>query len=142
MALKGRKPMRLLIALAFIGISFSAHSSGMISFQKIRTDDGRIIYSNIEKRCFSNGRLICLNYHPIFSGRQPARTRQNANSAGGQLKSSTTTDLPFLGSPPVKKSSSNICHPKGGQYYPMTINNFTPYSSMKECIESGGREAN
>ncbi len=142
MALKGRKPMRLLIALAFIGISLSAHSSGMISFQKIRTDDGRIIYSNIEKRCFSNGRLTCLNYHPVLGGGHPARAKQNANSAGGQLKSSTTNNLPILGSPPVKKSNTDICHPKGGQYYPVTINGFTPYSSMEECIESGGRVAN
>lgn len=40
--------------------------------------------------------------------------------------------------PPVKKSQSGICHPKGGTYYSRT-KNFTPYNSMKECLQSGGR---
>ncbi len=42
--------------------------------------------------------------------------------------------------PPVKKSTNNICHPKGGTYYKRT-KNYTPYKSMKECIKSGGRKA-
>ena len=33
-----------------------------------QTDDGRPIYTNIPKRCFSNGRLICHQLHPIFRG--------------------------------------------------------------------------
>jgi hypothetical protein len=41
-------------------------------------------------------------------------------------------------SPPVKKSKSGICHPKGGTYYSRT-KNYTPYSSMEACIKSGGR---
>lgn len=40
--------------------------------------------------------------------------------------------------PPVKKSSSGICHPVGGTYYDRT-KNFKPYPSMEACIESGGR---
>ena len=41
--------------------------------------------------------------------------------------------------PPVKKSKSNICHPKGGTYYSRT-KNYTPYQSMADCIKSGGRK--
>lgn len=40
--------------------------------------------------------------------------------------------------PPVKKSNTGICHPKGGTYYDKT-KNFTPYQSMDVCIKSGGR---
>ena len=40
--------------------------------------------------------------------------------------------------PPVKKSSSGICHPVGGTYYDRT-KNFKPYPSMEACIQSGGR---
>jgi len=40
--------------------------------------------------------------------------------------------------PPVKKSNSNICHPKGGTYYSRT-KHFTPFATMDDCIKSGGR---
>ena len=42
------------------------------------------------------------------------------------------------GNPPVKKSNTGICHPKGSTYYGQT-KNFTPYQNMDECIKSGGR---
>ncbi len=42
--------------------------------------------------------------------------------------------------PAVKKSSTGICHEKGSMHYGRT-KNFTPYSSIKECITSGGRAA-
>lgn len=41
-------------------------------------------------------------------------------------------------SPPVKMSTSGICHPKGGTYYDRT-KNFTPYKSMSACVAAGGR---
>jgi hypothetical protein len=40
--------------------------------------------------------------------------------------------------PPVKKSNTGICHPKGGTYYEQT-KHFTPFKTMEECIKSGGR---
>ncbi|MEL6239390.1 MAG: hypothetical protein AAFQ90_12480 [Pseudomonadota bacterium] len=40
--------------------------------------------------------------------------------------------------PAVKMSKSGICHPKGGTYYSRT-KNYTPYPSMKACLEAGGR---
>jgi|GEM_PF-2250620 len=40
--------------------------------------------------------------------------------------------------PPVKKSKSMICHKKGSTYYSRT-KNFTPYDSISECLEEGGR---
>jgi hypothetical protein len=41
--------------------------------------------------------------------------------------------------PPVKMSSSGICHPKGGAYYSQT-KKFTAYTSMEDCLKAGGRQ--
>ena len=38
----------------------------------------------------------------------------------------------------VKKSSTGICHAPGTSYYSRT-KNFTPYNSIEECLDSGGR---
>lgn len=40
--------------------------------------------------------------------------------------------------PPVKKSNTGICHPKGGTYYEQT-KHFTPFQNMDLCLKSGGR---
>lgn len=40
--------------------------------------------------------------------------------------------------PSVKKSDTGICHQKGTNYYKNT-KNFTPYDSMGECLNNGGR---
>ena len=33
-----------------------------------KTDDGRPVYTNIPKKCFSKGRLTCIQLHPVFNG--------------------------------------------------------------------------
>ena len=38
----------------------------------------------------------------------------------------------------VKKSRSEICHCPDGAYYDRT-KNFTPYSTIEACLDSGGR---
>ncbi len=40
--------------------------------------------------------------------------------------------------PNVKKSSTNICHEKGSQYYKQT-KKFESFNSIKNCLNSGGR---
>ena len=40
-------------------------------------------------------------------------------------------------SPNVKKSSSNICHEKGSQYYKQT-KKYESFSSIEDCLNSGG----
>ena len=40
--------------------------------------------------------------------------------------------------PAVKKSKTGICHAAGSTYYSRTLN-FTPFTTMAECIKSGGR---
>ena len=43
-----------------------------------------------------------------------------------------------LGSVPVKKSKTNICHKKGSKYYDQT-KHFRAFNTIKDCIDSGGR---
>ncbi len=38
----------------------------------------------------------------------------------------------------VKKSKSGICHDPSSQYYAQT-KYFTPFRTLQECLESGGR---
>jgi len=40
--------------------------------------------------------------------------------------------------PAVKKSDTGICHKDGTNYYKNT-KNFTPYDSIEDCLDSGGR---
>ena len=40
--------------------------------------------------------------------------------------------------PNVKKSTSNICHEKGSQYYKQT-KNYDGFISIEDCLNSGGR---
>ena len=40
--------------------------------------------------------------------------------------------------PNVKKSSSNICHEKGSQYYKQT-KKYKSFSSIVDCLNSRGR---
>ena len=45
----------------------AAHSyDSPLTFKKQLTDDGRVIYSNVPKECFSEGRLTCDSLHPIY----------------------------------------------------------------------------
>ena len=41
--------------------------------------------------------------------------------------------------PKVKKSKSGICHSMDSSPYYSRTKNFTPYSSLESCLESGGR---
>ena len=58
----------------FIAFSAAAHPydgpphEAPLTFIEHKTDDGRSIYTNIPKKCFSKGRLTCISVHPIFGG--------------------------------------------------------------------------
>ena len=40
--------------------------------------------------------------------------------------------------PNVKKSTTDICHKKGSQYYNQT-QNFESFATITDCLNSGGR---
>jgi hypothetical protein len=41
--------------------------------------------------------------------------------------------------PPVKMSSSGICHEKGKSSYYAQTKKFTAYNTLDECLKAGGR---
>ena len=57
---------------------------------------------------------------------------------GGWVFGDFVSDLFEAEATPVKKSRSGICHCPGGRYYANT-KTFKPYSTIKSCLDSGGR---
>jgi hypothetical protein len=56
---------------AFTAVAHPYHGlphNAPLAFIEHKTDDGRPIYTNIPKKCFSSGRLICIQLHPVFKG--------------------------------------------------------------------------
>ncbi len=70
---KGLKTILILCGLFLTSNTFSHPYDGPphnapLTFILHMTDDGRPIYTNIPKKCFSEGRLTCIQLHPIFKG--------------------------------------------------------------------------
>jgi len=70
---KGLKTILILCGLFLTSNAFSHPYDGPphnapLTFILHMTDDGRPIYTNIPKKCFSEGRLTCIQLHPIFKG--------------------------------------------------------------------------
>ena len=42
-----------------------------LRFESHTHEDGRVIFTNIPKRCFKNGLLVCLERHPLLDNRPP-----------------------------------------------------------------------
>ena len=61
-----------------------------------------------------------------------------STSGGGVSAASGLSGAPVSGGPPVKKSSSGICHAQGTSYYANT-KNFSAFPDLESCISSGGR---
>ena len=38
-----------------------------LTFIPHKNDNGAIIFTNIPKKCFRNGVLLCTRYHPVFA---------------------------------------------------------------------------
>ncbi|MBI2448626.1 thermonuclease family protein [Candidatus Microgenomates bacterium] len=71
-------------------------------------------------------------------------TTPTQNTSGGSSPTATQPTTPTLPPStttttlPVKKSKTSICHAPGTTYYNQTIY-FTPYNTIDECLDSGGR---
>ena len=68
-----KRGSRLNFLLAICGMCFATSAAShpydsALKFREHTTDDGRSIYSNIPKKCFSKGRLTCIGLHPVFKG--------------------------------------------------------------------------
>jgi hypothetical protein len=56
----------IICGLFFASVAISHPYNSQLIFREHTTDDGRVIWTNIPKKCFSNGLLTCTNLHPIF----------------------------------------------------------------------------
>ncbi len=70
---KGLNTILILCGLFLTSNAFSHPYDGPphdapLTFILHNTDDGRPIFTNIPKNCFSKGRLTCIQLHPIFEG--------------------------------------------------------------------------
>ncbi len=62
----------------FLAFSAASHPyDSALIFREHKTDDGRPIFSNIPKKCFSKGRLTCTGLHPIFKGSGTIKKPEN-----------------------------------------------------------------
>ena len=63
-----RPEILILFALFSTFNAYSHPYDSVLIFREHKTDDGRIIWTNIPKKCFSEGVLICTKLHPIYEG--------------------------------------------------------------------------
>ncbi len=55
-----------------LATSAGAHpENDPLRFEPHTHEGGRVIFTNIPKRCFRNGLLICLELHPLLNNRPP-----------------------------------------------------------------------
>jgi hypothetical protein len=65
--IKNRLRIALVVFSGVIATAPYAHPyDSPLEFRAHKTNDGRIIYSNIPKKCFNDGVLNCYQLHPIF----------------------------------------------------------------------------
>lgn len=48
--------------------AFSHPFDSPLTFRPHKSDQGGTVYSNIPKKCFSNGVLLCAGLHPVIGG--------------------------------------------------------------------------
>jgi len=129
----------------FIAFSAAAHPyDDPLTFILHKTDDGRPIYTNIPKKCFSNSALTCVGLHPIFgtpvkNKKAASRTTKKAGVKEGDARPDDPSGaLPIELSESSNKSEFKLstthrkCYRKGTIQYEQT-RYFTPYASLEEC---------
>jgi endonuclease YncB( thermonuclease family) len=120
------------------------------NFSKVMIEDGY---------AFEYTYNIPYKYQAEFKEAQRVAREQNrglwsSNTCNGESKEALTPiivpPVPKENTPPtsstntesasevVKKSTNDICHAPGTTYYDRT-KNFTPYETLEECLDSGGR---
>lgn len=75
---------------------------------------------------------------PAAPAANPQTTLPAPASAPAPTPATTAAPTPSTVSGVVKKSKSDICHAPGTTYYDQT-KNFTPFNTLQECLDSGGR---
>lgn len=76
---------------------------------------------------------IATNWLAVYKSMNSTKKLTKTTTAAAKVTPTISTS-----SPAVKKSVNNLCHAKGSRYYSQT-KKFTPYSTIKACLASGGK---
>ena len=69
----------LVPSLALVAGAAQGHpENDPLRFEPHTHEGGRVIFTNIPKRCFRNGMLICLELHPLLNNRPPPGAAESA----------------------------------------------------------------
>ena len=137
----------ILIGL-FIAFGAAAHPyNEPLTFKLHTTNDGRPIYTNIPKKCFSNGVLTCTGAHPLFGipvenskteskpVKMPAVKDDGSPSAlppdAPAVELSETKTVPEYKLDTIKRR----CYRRGTANYGQT-SIFTAHATLQECTEA------
>ena len=148
---KGLKIILTLCGLILTSAASAHPYDEPLTFRKHLTDDGRVIYSNIPKACFSKGVLTCERLHPIFG--KPIsmkRVRKTKTNITEPVKPEPETPpveqvKPDPETPQteqvkaVKLSTIGICHQPGDPGYERTKKVQERFLKIHDCLNAGGR---
>jgi hypothetical protein len=96
--MKQHQELKIITISCGLLLAFSAFShpyDAPLTFREHKTDDGRNIYSNIPKKCFSKGLLTCTRLHPIFAN--PAAVGETRTKLTKPGKANAAKSVPLSG---------------------------------------------
>jgi hypothetical protein len=152
--MKQHNTLKIILILCglFIAFSASAHPYDKpLTFRKHLTDDGRVIYSNIPKSCFSKGLLTCQNLHPVYeksvSMKSESKTKTKKTEQVkvklktpqvGQVK--TNPEIPQTEPEKMTKLvESGICDQPEDPAYKRTKEERERFMKIHGCVQEGDR---
>lgn len=141
----------------FVAFDAAAHPyNEPLTFKLHTTKDGRSIYTNIPKKCFSNGVLICTGVHPLFGTPVDHSKPESKPDKMPVVQESDPPSDPLPATlpdaPPIELSEATTvpefkldtikrrCYRRGTANYGQA-SLFTPHATLQECNEARGNLA-
>ena len=149
-----KQHMALKIILILCGLIMASSASAHpydepLTFRKHLTDDGRVIYSNIPKSCFSKGLLTCENLHPIYgmpvsmkSESKTKKTEQVKTKPKTPQVEQVKTNPEAPQTEPVKlieSSEIGLCDQPEDPANKRTKEEREQFLKIHGCLQAGGR---
>jgi hypothetical protein len=148
---KGMNIIFILCGMFLTSNAFSHPYDAPLTFRKHLTDDGRVIWSNIPKACFSKGLLTCEGLHPIYG--MPVTTKR-----AGKTKTKKTEQVKVKSRTPLvgqvktnpeasqtepgkmtKLVESGICDQPEDPAYKRTKEERERFLKIHGCVQEGDR---
>jgi hypothetical protein len=149
-AMKRNKKLNIILILLGLFLTSNAISHPYdepLTFKLHTTKDGRSIYTNIPKKCFSNGVLTCTGLHPLFGTPEKNSKIESKPIKKPAVKEGGSPLDPLPDPPPIKLSESATgpefklsttkrkCYRRGTANYRQT-SLFTSHATLEECNEA------